>query len=117
MSIYAQKKPDPLSAIHITTYTWNDKIKDFKEFSNMDCHIMFFLLEDRIRVKDANNSVYYIVNSELVHETDIDYLKMSCYDESGKDCKMVIGITKNGDIRLIAITYSNVRYVYTMTTY
>lgn len=78
---------------------------------------MFFFLEDRIRVKDANNSVYYIVNSESVHETDIDYLKISCYDESGKDCKMVIGIAKNGDIRLVVITYSNLRFVYTMTTY
>ena len=109
---YSQQRADPDIAYQVLISKWSYSTENYEDVTTMDCDIAIFWLKDRIRIKDANNSVYYIRGDGYNAVTgELHVTKWNCYDESGDDC--TAELIYNSNTAILVITYEHkIRYAY-----
>lgn len=111
---FSQTDNTPLVAYKATTGNWN-KVNDKWDLDKnlLDVNIFIFLLKDRIKVKDKNNSIYYVRKTIDDQNTKEHFLHIwECFDEKGNDCKVGVCIDNSTNIMSLQVIYVDNIYVY-----
>lgn len=112
----AQSDIEPWITYKVETALLDSKTDNWKYLpADYSPRIYIFFLDDRIRIKDKVNSVYY-THSKCMTEDNDDYHSSTwkCYDEKGKDCFIAIRYYKSDFTTTVSVTYSDILYLYSV---